>query len=138
MDQNKLDRLMMESAKVWASASHSERLKVGSVVAVDGRIISTGYNGTPAGFSNVCEIDGVTVPEAVHAEENAILFCAKNGLSTSGATLYTTISPCFVCAKMILVSGIRRVVYEEEYRDLAPLTFLDNAGVQINCLRDDG
>lgn len=134
MDQTKLDGLMMASAEVWAKASYSGRLKVGAVISLGGRIVSTGYNGTPAGFDNTCESDGVTKSEVVHAEENAILFCAKNGISTDGATLYTTVSPCPVCAKMIVVSGIRRVVYSHEYRDTSALDFLSSAGVEITKL----
>ena len=131
MNKSMVDKLMMSSAQVWAEASYSERMKVGAVISKGGRIISTGYNGTPAGFDNRCETEGVTNPEVVHAEENAILFCAKNGMATEGATLYTTVSPCGVCAKMIVVSGIKRVVYKEEYRDTSALDFLWEAGVEV-------
>ena len=70
-----------------------------------------GYNGTPSGMDNQCEIDGVTKPEVLHAESNAILKCAKDGSSTDGAALYITMSPCVNCAKLIIQAGVKEVYY---------------------------
>lgn len=130
-----IDKMLMASANVWATASHSNRAKVGAVLALDGRIVGTGYNGTPPGYPNCCEdSNGVTLPEVIHAEENVILFCAKHGLKTGGATLYTTLSPCPACAKMIAGAGIVEVVYEQAYRDPAGIAFLSKLGVYIRKL----
>lgn len=129
------DKILMASANVWASASHSKRSKVGAVLALDGRIVGTGYNGTPPGYSNCCEdANGVTLPEVIHAEENVILFCAKHGLKTGGSTLYTTLSPCPACAKMIAAAGIVEVVYEQEYRNIDGIAFLLKLGVPVRKL----
>jgi deoxycytidylate deaminase len=78
-----------------------------------------------------CECNNKTIPEVVHAEANAILFCTKNGISTNGATLYVTLSPCFECAKMIIQAGIKRVVYKEKYRDTKSLDFLKECGIIV-------
>jgi len=126
------DKILMASAEVWATASHSSRSKVGAVLALDGRIVGTGYNGTPPGYPNCCEdADGVTLPEVIHAEENVILLCAKHGLKTGGSTLYTTLSPCPACAKMIAGAGIVEVVYKEEYRKTDGIAFLLKLGVTV-------
>lgn len=126
----------LKAAKVYAELSYSARLKVGAVITRDDRIISIGYNGTPTGFDNECEIrldDSVKVtrPEVVHAEANAILFSAKRGLSTDGSILITTHSPCYDCAKMIVQCGIVEVYYEVNYRDKEPLVFLKKCGVLV-------
>ena len=95
-------------------------------------IISDGYNGTPTGFDNCCEIDGETKWEVLHAEANAILKAAKHGTSLKGGTLYLTMSPCKNCAKLIFQSGITRVVYRDEYRDREGIAFLAKAGIDIS------
>jgi dCMP deaminase len=101
-------------------------------------IISDGYNGTPSGFSNRCENEeGETHWYVLHAEANAILKVAKSTNNTDGSTLYLTHSPCKDCSKLILQSGIKRVVYMDAYKDISGLTFLTNAGVvitQINTI----
>ena len=94
-------------------------------------IISDGYNGTPAGFENVCEEDGVTKPYVLHAEANAITKVAKSSNSSDGATLYVTASPCLECAKLIIQSGIKRVVYSEEYRITDGIDLLRRAGIEV-------
>lgn len=132
MQQHDIDDIMMACAGYWSTASYCSRAKVGAVVAKHGRIISTGFNGTIPGASNVCEDKhGNTCDEVMHAEENAVLFCARFGLSTIGATLYTTTSPCALCAKMIVTAGIVRVVYKELYRDTAPLQLLKDRGIDV-------
>jgi dCMP deaminase len=95
-------------------------------------IISDGFNGTPKGFPNDCEdANGNTYWYVLHAEANAILKVAKSSQSTDGATLYVTYSPCKDCSKLIVQSGIKRVIYGEEYRDVAGLVILREAGVDI-------
>lgn len=122
--QKKLDSVFMNITKEVATLSHCVRFKVGAVLVKDGNIISMGYNGTPAGMDNCCEKDNVTVPHVIHGEVNAILKAAKNGTSVNGGTLYLTLSPCLDCSKLILQSGIKRVVYLTAYRNLEGVDFL--------------
>lgn len=124
MKQQSLDRVFMNIAKEIATLSHCVRFKVGSVIVKDGNIISMGYNGTPTGMDNCCERDDVTLPYVIHGEVNAIVKAAKNGNSVDGATLYQTLSPCIDCSKLILQSGIKRVVYLELYRNPDGVNFL--------------
>lgn len=119
-------------ASVWAKNSYCTRRQVGAILVKDRMIISDGYNGTPAGFENVCEDEnGVTKPYVLHAEANAITKVAKSGNSSLGATLYVTASPCLECAKLIIQAGICRVVYKEEYRITDGVDLLRRAGVQV-------
>ena len=95
-------------------------------------IISDGYNGTPSGFENVCEDDeGITKPYVLHAEANAITKVAASGNNCTGATIYITASPCLECAKLIIQSRIRRVVYGEQYRLTDGIELLERAGVEV-------
>ena len=95
-------------------------------------IISDGYNGTPSGFENSCEdADGKTHWYVLHAEANAILKLSSSTQSAKGATLYLTMSPCKECSKLILQSGITKVVYTSDYSDNSGLDFLTNAGIEI-------
>lgn len=129
---NKFDASYLEMASVWAKNSYCQRRKVGAIIVKDRMIISDGYNGTPAGFENVCEDEnGVTKPYVLHAEANAITKVAKSGNSSLGATLYVTASPCMECAKLIIQAGIKRVVYKEEYRISDGLDLLRRAGVEV-------
>ena len=130
--QQRLDNTYMQMADCWAQLSHSKRSKVGALIVKDQMIISDGYNGTPTGFDNCCEIDGETKWEVLHAEANAILKCAKHGTSLKGGTLYLTMSPCKNCAKLIFQSGITRVVYRDEYRDQEGVVFLKRSGIDIS------
>ena len=129
--EEKYHRLYMDIAYRVAEMSHAKRRKVGCVIVKDERIISMGWNGMPTGMTNNCEIDesdqmyvGTTKREVLHAEANALMKLAKYGSSSNGATLYTTTSPCFECAKLIYQSGIKKLVYSEFYTDQQPLTFL--------------
>lgn len=122
--QKKLDLVFVNIAKEVASLSHCNRFKVGALLVKDGNIISFGYNGTPAGAENDCEKDGVTIPQVIHGEVNAILKAAKKGTPVDGSTLYLTLSPCLDCSKLILQSGIKRVVYLTKYRNLEGVDFL--------------
>jgi dCMP deaminase len=114
----------MNITKEVATLSHCVRFKVGAVLVKDGNIISMGYNGTPAGMDNCCERDNVTLPHVIHAECNAILKAAKNGNSVNDSTIYLSLSPCLDCSKLILQSGIKRVVYLTAYRNLEGVDFL--------------
>jgi len=122
--QQKLDKTFINIAKEIGSLSYCTRSKVGAVLVKDGNVISFGYNGTPAGMDNGCEENNVTKEEVIHAEMNAILKAAKSGNAVDGSTLYLSLSPCKNCCKLIVQSGIKRVVYLEEYRDLSPIEFL--------------
>ena len=126
------DYALIKTAEIWADLSRCERSKVGAVIARNGRIIATGYNGTPPGYDNKCEdCDGNTRPEVLHAEENAIVFCARHGLTTEGCDLYTSLSPCPGCAKMIAAAGIKRVFYKTQYRDPMGIELLEKLNVEV-------
>ena len=127
----KFDHSYLEMAEIWAQNSYCKRRKVGALLVKDRMIISDGYNGTPSGFENVCEEDGVTKPYVLHAEANAITKVAKSGNSSEGATLYVTASPCLECSKLIIQSGIKRVVYRDEYRLTDGIDLLRRAGVEV-------
>lgn len=142
--QEQVDQVYMEMANSWSKLSHAKRLKVGALIVKNGSIISDGYNGTPSGFENECEEvvndeNGVFVGYrtkwyVLHAEANAILKVAKSTQSCDGGTLYITTSPCSECSKLILQAGIKRLVYENEYRDTTGLELLKRAGVEIKKL----
>ena len=128
----KFDKSYLEMARVWARNSYCTRRQVGALIVKDRMIISDGYNGTPAGFENVCEDEnGVTKPYVLHAEANAITKVAKSGNSSLGATMYVTASPCIECAKLIIQAGISRVVYSEDYRSSEGLDLLRRAGIEV-------
>ena len=128
----KFDRSYLEMARVWARNSYCTRRQVGALIVKDRMIISDGYNGTPAGFENVCEDEnGVTKPYVLHAEANAITKVAKSSNSSLGATMYVTASPCIECAKLIIQAGITRVVYSDDYRSSDGLDLLRRAGVEV-------
>lgn len=125
-------------AGVWARNSYSKRLQVGALLVKDRMIISDGYNGTPSGFENVCEDEnGVTKPYVLHAEANAITKVAKSNNSSEGATLYITASPCMECSKLIIQSGIRRVVYRDAYRLDDGIKLLKRAGIEVEQIDKD-
>jgi dCMP deaminase len=100
-------------------------------------IISDGYNGTPSGFENVCEEHNVSKPYVLHAEANALTKVARSNNSSEGATLYVTSSPCMECAKLIIQSGIKRVVYGEKYRIMDGVELLERAGVAVEYMPDE-
>lgn len=134
MDQKQeiLDRRYLRMAAIWSENSYCVRRKVGALIVKDKMIISDGYNGTPSGFPNVCESsEGVTLPYVLHAEANAITKVARSNNSSDGSTLYVTASPCMECSKLIIQSGIRRVVFSELYRITDGLDLLREAGVEV-------
>ena len=136
MKDKKFDHSYIKMAHVWAENSYCERRKVGALIVKDRMIISDGYNGTPAGFENVCEDDnGDTKPYVLHAEANAITKVAKSHNSSQGATLYITDSPCIECAKLIIQAGINRVVYSRKYRITDGLDLLERAGIEMDHLK---
>ena len=129
---SKFDDKYMKMAAIWSTNSYCKRRQVGALLVKDRMIISDGYNGTPSGFENVCEDEnGVTKPYVLHAEANAISKVAKSANSADGATLYVTASPCVECAKLIIQSGIRRVVYRDEYRLTDGIDLLRRAGIEV-------
>jgi len=136
--QIQYDKVYMRMAKTLSELSYAERNKVGClIVSPKGQIISQGYNGTPTGYDNCCEYHDhegnlVTKKEVLHAESNAISKCAKWLSSTEDATLYVTLSPCFECAKIIIQAGIKRVCYNETYRNTEGLDFLKKNGIQVD------
>ena len=130
--QNKLDGRYLRMARIWADNSYSQRRKVGALVVKDKMIISDGYNGTPSGFENVCEDENnVTKTYVLHAEANAITKLARSSNNSEGATIYITASPCIECAKLIIQSGIKRVVYGEKYRLTDGIELLERAGIEV-------
>ncbi|MBP5172361.1 MAG: dCMP deaminase family protein [Bacteroidales bacterium] len=134
---NKFDERYLEMAEVWAKNSYCKRRQVGALLVKDRMIISDGYNGTPSGFENQCEDENdVTKPYVLHAEANAITKVAKSGNSSEGATLYVTASPCMECAKLIIQSGIKRVVYKDLYRITDGIDLLKSANIE--CEQLDG
>ena len=131
----------MKVAYQFAQLSYAKRKKVGSVIVKDSQIVSFGYNGTPHGFDNSCEtleaveadtVEAKTKDEVLHAESNALAKLAKSTMSSDGADLYVTLSPCFECSKLIIQSGIKNVFYSEEYRNKRGLELLKKANININ------
>lgn len=130
------DEWLMEIAHVVAQRSTCQRNQVGAVIALDGRILSIGYNGAPAGLphcdhsSDPADASGCT--NAVHAESNAIGFAAKYGVRIEGSTLYSSLTPCLPCAQLIINSGIKRVVANGSYRDPSGLHLLIRGHIMVN------
>jgi dCMP deaminase len=130
--QLRYDLAYLRMAKEWAKLSHCTRKQVGALLVKNGVIISDGYNGTPSGFPNTCENDeGETHWYVLHAEANAILKVAKSTNNAHGSTLYITLSPCKDCCKLILQSGITRMVYLDAYKDATAIDFLKNSGIEV-------
>jgi len=133
--QRRYDVAYLKMAIEWAKLSHCTRKQVGAIIVKNGMIISDGYNGTPSGFDNCCENDSnETHWYVLHAEANAILKLAKSTNSGEGATLYITLSPCKDCSKLILQSGIKRVVYMNAYKDDEGIAFLSKSDIDITHL----
>ena len=133
-----LDLRYLRMARIWAENSYCERRKVGALVVKDKMIISDGYNGTPSGFENVCEDENnVTKPYVLHAEANAITKLARSSNNSDGSTLYVTAAPCIECSKLIIQSGIKRVVYGEKYRLDDGIRLLKKANIEVVYLNTD-
>ena len=136
----KIDHAHMKAAEGYSELSYAKRLKVGAIITKDDRVISIGYNGTPAGWDNDCEDkvwtqDGdytlKTKPEVIHAEANAIGKLARSSESGINATMYLTHSPCFDCAKLIHVAGINKVFYRTQYRNTEGIEFLNKCNIEV-------
>lgn len=141
MEQNReeketlLDKRYLRMARIWSENSYCNRRKVGALLVKDKMIISDGYNGTPAGFPNICEdADNRTLPYVLHAEANAISKVAKSNNSSDGSTLYVTDSPCIECAKLIIQAGIKRVVFSKLYRITDGLDLLRQANIKTDYI----
>lgn len=146
MSKPSFEDIYMELAENLAKRSHCVKAQVGAVLTKDTRIISLGYNGPPAGTHNCdeewpaqgCPRDSKgSCSLALHAEQNAILYAAKNNVSIEGSTLYVTLSPCISCARVIFTTGIKKVYYVKSYADFKGLPsdegvdFLRKFGVEV-------
>ncbi len=131
------DMAYLRMAQTWSELSHCVRKQVGAIIVKDGMIISDGYNGAPSGFDNCCENElGETHWYVLHAEANAILKVAKSTHNCNGATLYLTLSPCKDCSKLVVQSGISRVVYINGYKDTSGIDFLTEAGIEVEQIEN--
>jgi dCMP deaminase len=139
----KIDYAHLQVAETYSQLSHAIRLKVGAIVTKEDRVISIGYNGTPAGWDNSCEdhtyIDDMhvelkTKPEVIHAEANAIAKLAKSSEAGKDADMYITHAPCLDCAKLIYTAGIKKVFYRHAYRSTAGIEFLNKCKVEVEQL----
>lgn len=146
MNRPSFDEIYMNLAEQLAARSHCVKMKVGAVLAKDTRIISLGYNGPPAGTHNCdeewpdtgCPRDSKgSCSLAIHAEQNAILYAAKNKVDVQGATLYVTLAPCIACARVIYTMGIKKVIYKDSYAEYKGIgteegvDFLQKFGVEV-------
>lgn len=130
--QQELDIRYLRMAHIWAENSYCVRRKVGALIVKDKMIISDGYNGTPSGFENVCEDEqNITLPYVLHAEANAITKIARSNNNSENATLYVTDAPCIECAKLIIQAGIKRVIYNRNYRIEDGINLLKRAGITV-------
>ncbi len=135
--QIKLDMVYLTMSKVWSTMSKCKRAQVGALLVKDSTIISDGFNGTVSGMDNCCEDDkGDTFWHVLHAESNVITKLSKNAVSGEDSTLYVTMSPCRDCSKLIIQSGIKRVVFMTAYRNLEGLEFLQNNNISISYYFD--
>ena len=134
------DENFINIAKELASASKCVSKQVGAVIVKNGRILSTGYNGTPTGFQNCCDYwDGEYTADhhewsktyEIHAEMNALIWAAREGISVNGATIYVTLEPCSECSKNLIASGIKRIVYANAYEHT-------NSDVISKFIKDNG
>ena len=134
------DRNFINMAHELALASKCVSKQVGAVIVKDGRILSTGYNGTPAGYKNCCEHwnDEYTKDHhewsktyEIHAEMNALIWAAREGISIKDATIYVTLEPCSECSKNLIASGIKRIVYDRAYEHT-------NSDIVSKFLKDNG
>ena len=154
---SKFHGVLMDSAFLWANLSTCNRRQVGCVITKDARILATGYNGTISGMDNCCEYkwctncdlefdncecvvylgDTKTKDTVLHAEQNALMFALKQGISTKNATLYCTDAPCVTCSKLIAQAGITKVYYNREYNDSNGINLLTSVGVEVKQLENE-
>jgi dCMP deaminase len=146
MKRPSFDEIYMQLAEQLARRSHCVKMQVGAVLTKDTRIISLGYNGPPAGTHNCdeewpdtgCPRDSKgSCSLALHAEQNAILYAAKNKVDMEGSTLYVTLAPCIACARVIFSVGIKKVIYKNSYAEYKGIgleegvEFLKKFGVEV-------
>lgn len=141
-DRISRDQMLMEMAITASKRSTCNRKHVGAIVAIDGRPVSVGYAGAPSGLPHCLERGCLPGPDegcirTQHAEANAIAWSARKGISTENATLYTTVSPCLACAKLIINAGINWVWYLEPYRKTEGLDLLLKTGIFVDQLKFD-
>jgi len=139
--QNDLDEVYMGTALLHAGLSKAIRAKVGAVLVTKVGITLSGFNGSATGLSNDCEDvleDGslVSKREIIHAELNCIIKAAKEGVSVTGSTIYTTLSPCCACSALLIQAGVERVVYLKEYRDKTGIDLLKSARIKVDKFND--
>ncbi|MEM4699741.1 MAG: cytidine/deoxycytidylate deaminase family protein [Candidatus Nezhaarchaeales archaeon] len=144
------DEYFMEMAKLASRRSTCLRRRTGAVLVRDNRVVATGYNGAPKGLPHCSEVgcvrEELKVPSGqrhelcrgLHAEQNAIIQAAVFGVSTRGATLYTTTYPCSICAKIIINAEVAEVVYDDDYEDELAKRMLEGAGVRVRRFRASG
>jgi len=160
-----IDYIMMKTALNFATLSFAKRKKVGAVLSRDGRILACGYNGTMPGKSNICETTcpdcngyvltytdyesdtetcitcqghgNVTNEFVLHAEQNILTFCNREGISTKDCDIYVTMAPCKTCSKLLASAGIKRVFYYETYRDVSGLEFLEELNIKTIRIKDE-
>jgi dCMP deaminase len=137
------DEYFMQLVEIIKTRSTCVRRQVGAIVVKENRILTTGYNGSPSGCKHCEEIGCVRqklgIPSgqrhelcrALHAEQNAIIQAAKYGINIDGACIYVTTQPCVICAKMIINSGINRIVYKGEYPDELAMQLLEEANIEV-------
>ena len=138
------DEYLMQIAEIVKTRSTCLRRQVGALIVKDNRIITTGYNGAPEGIKHCSDLGSclrseLKIPSgvrhelcrALHAEQNAIIQAAKIGVSTQGATMYVTLQPCVICAKMAINAGIKKIVYKGDYPDELSLNMLNEAKVEL-------
>lgn len=130
-----LDQMFMDMARVAARRATCNRLSVGAVLARDGRVLSTGYNGPARGEAPCYHMDDRPCEDSIHAEENALLSLGYAGGTTRGATLYTTHSPCWACAGRAINAGVAEVVFDEPFRSDSGVRRLERAGVHVRRLQ---
>ena len=143
--QKQLDKVYMQNAINMATLSHAVRKKVGCILVTPENIQIGAYNGQPSGWDNCCEDVHETEPfeylvtknTVIHAELNAILHAARQGVSVKGATLYTTLSCCTACSAMIAQAGVKRVVFKQDYRDTSGVELLKQHGIIVEQLIDN-
>lgn len=145
-EQNRpdLDTYFIEMAELVSSRSTCKRRKIGAIIVKDKQVLSTGYNGSPRGLPHCLDVGclrdelGIAsgtrheICRAVHAEQNAIVQCARHGVSTKTSIVYVNVTPCKICAKLIINAGISRVVYKGEYPDNEGIELLKEAGIKVD------
>lgn len=128
-----MDTTLLDMARVLAKRSTCSRASVGALIALNGRVLSTGFNGVPSGMTHCEHVanDESACEAAVHAEANAVAFAAKHGVALNGSALFTTLSPCLKCAQLIINAGIVRVVIGKVYRDHSGPRMLERLGIYV-------